>query len=132
MAAPTPVSRPGAWLNVLTAVLMALMAAGVIWLNNAPGDDPVTLRLATAAPTQTPTDVPPPTASPTSDPASTLTIADKNDEAVTYVLNRNTRRFHLPDCASVAQIKEKNRGDFTGTREEAIDMGYVPCGECKP
>lgn len=51
---------------------------------------------------------------------------------INYVLNTNSRRFHLPDCSSVAEMKSANRQDFTGTREELLAMGYQPCGRCKP
>ena len=50
----------------------------------------------------------------------------------TYVLNKNTCRFHDPDCASVDDIKEKNRGEFTGDRQQLLDEGYEPCGRCRP
>lgn len=49
-----------------------------------------------------------------------------------YVLNTNTKKFHYPDCRSVKQMKKKNRKDYTGTREEVINMGYVPCKNCNP
>ena len=58
--------------------------------------------------------------------------AQKDADVRYYVLNTNTKRFHLPDCPSVADIKEKNRQDFEGTRDAAIEMGYKPCGACKP
>ncbi len=51
---------------------------------------------------------------------------------ITYVANKNTKKFHRPDCSSVKDIKESNRWDFTGTREELIEMGYVPCKRCNP
>lgn len=50
----------------------------------------------------------------------------------TYILNTNTKKFHYPTCDSVTQMKEKNREDFFGTRGEAIDEGYSPCGNCRP
>lgn len=56
----------------------------------------------------------------------------ENFMEVTYVLNTNTKRFHDPSCPSVQETKEKNRKDFYGTREEAIEEGYIPCGRCKP
>ena len=49
-----------------------------------------------------------------------------------YVVNTNTDKFHYPGCASVSQMKDKNRMDFTGTREELIAMGYEPCKNCNP
>lgn len=49
-----------------------------------------------------------------------------------YVLNVNTKRFHLPECGSAEQIKPQNRKEYTGTREELTGQGYQPCGVCKP
>ena len=41
-------------------------------------------------------------------------------------------RFGLETACRRAKIKEKNRMDFHGTRQELIDMGYSPCGNCHP
>ena len=49
-----------------------------------------------------------------------------------YVLNTNSLKFHRPDCTAVADMKEHNKKLFFGTRDEAIELGYVPCGICKP
>ena len=49
-----------------------------------------------------------------------------------YILNTNTKKFHLPDCSSVTDMDEDNREEFSGSREELIDMGYEPCGRCNP
>ena len=49
-----------------------------------------------------------------------------------YVLNTNTHRFHYPDCGSVADMKDKNKEEFHGSREELIEQGYKPCGNCRP
>ena len=49
-----------------------------------------------------------------------------------YVANKNTLKFHYPSCSSVAKMKESNRWDFHGTREELIAKGYVPCKRCGP
>ena len=51
---------------------------------------------------------------------------------VTYVLNKNTGKFHKPDCQSVADMKAKNRQDVDWSREEVVAAGYEPCGRCKP
>ena len=56
---------------------------------------------------------------------------DTETEA-TYILNKNTGKFHYPSCSSVGDMNPENRWDYTGTREELIDMGYVPCKRCKP
>ena len=50
----------------------------------------------------------------------------------TYILNTNTHKFHLPDCSGAADIKGKNREEYTGTREELTSQGYEPCGRCHP
>lgn len=53
-------------------------------------------------------------------------------DGVTYVLNTNTMRFHLPNCQSVQEMKASNRKEFFGAREELTENGYVPCGRCNP
>ena len=65
----------------------------------------------------------------TTPPAET---AEPEDTGRDYVANRNSMKFHYPNCSSVGKIKEKNRMDFRGTRQELIDMGYSPCGNCHP
>ena len=49
-----------------------------------------------------------------------------------YIGNANTKKFHYPDCSSVKQIKESNKVELSGTREEIIAMGYDPCKRCNP
>ena len=49
-----------------------------------------------------------------------------------YVLNTNTKKFHIPTCRSVKQMKDKNKKDFCGSREEVIAKGYSPCKNCNP
>ena len=53
-------------------------------------------------------------------------------EIMTYILNTNTHKFHLPDCASVGDMKDKNKDEYTGTRDGLIALGYEPCGKCNP
>ena len=50
----------------------------------------------------------------------------------TYYLNTYRKKFHKPDCDSVQQMDPENRKAFYRTREEAIEMGYSPCNNCKP
>lgn len=50
----------------------------------------------------------------------------------TYVLNTNTKKFHYPTCSSVDDMKKKNKQIYTGSRDEVINMGYVPCKRCNP
>lgn len=49
-----------------------------------------------------------------------------------YVINANTRKFHVPTCDSVTAMADKNRVFYEGTRKSLIDQGYEPCGNCCP
>jgi len=51
---------------------------------------------------------------------------------VTYVLNKNTHKFHVPSCSSVGDIKPDNRQDVSWTRDECISKGFVGCKRCNP
>lgn len=70
-----------------------------------------------------------------------ITVKSKTDASVsnnstssktTYVLNTNTKKFHIPSCSSVNDMKEKNKKEVTCSRDEVIEMGYSPCGRCHP
>lgn len=49
-----------------------------------------------------------------------------------YILNTSSRKFHLPDCPSVDKIKEKNKEEYHGSRENLIEQGYEPCQSWHP
>ena len=49
-----------------------------------------------------------------------------------YILNTNSKKFHLPSCSSVQSIKEENKKSFYGSLDELLEMGYTPCGNCNP
>ncbi len=49
-----------------------------------------------------------------------------------YVLNTNTKKFHLPSCSSADDIKATNRQEYSGNRDDLIAQGYVPCKRCDP
>jgi len=112
--------------------------------------------------TLTPESTPEPAATPTPEPTETPEVALENNDdgsggngnndggtgnpnigqleeneieapaGTTYVLNKNTKKFHYESCKSAKKIKDKNRAYHTGTREECISMGYDPCGNCNP
>lgn len=81
-------------------------ATGESWLN---GDDPIV----------TPT-------------TPSVGGSEDDGEAHDYVLNTNTQKFHEPECSSAKSTKAENKRDYTGTRQSLLDMGYEPCGVCKP
>ena len=69
----------------------------------------------------------------TSDNAAKVSSTDtQSTNAKTYILNTNTRKFHYPNCSSVKDMKEKNKQEYTGSRDDIIAMGYAPCKRCKP
>ena len=49
-----------------------------------------------------------------------------------YVLNTNSKKFHLPDCSGAQSISGANRQEYAGSREALLEQGYSPCGICKP
>ena len=53
----------------------------------------------------------------------------KADTETAYIGNKNSKKFHRPDCRTLSA--EKNRVPLT-SYEEAINNGYSPCGNCRP
>lgn len=53
-------------------------------------------------------------------------------EAVTYVCNTNTHKFHYTWCNSVKSMKDKNKWVTTDPRDSLIANGYEPCKNCNP
>lgn len=64
--------------------------------------------------------------------ASEEKISADDPEESDYVVNLNTGKFHLPDCKSVSEMREKNRLYVHCSRTELTDRGYDPCGNCNP
>lgn len=69
--------------------------------------------------------------SPVSAQVSGTTDMPQEDQ-YTFILNKNTKKFHLPSCSSVNDMKSKNLEKYTGTRDSVINMGYSPCHKCNP
>lgn len=55
-----------------------------------------------------------------------------SNEQTNYILNTNTMKFHYPNCNSVQDMNKDNKEEYTGTRDELINKGYSPCGNCNP
>ena len=53
----------------------------------------------------------------------------ENAAKTEYIGNKNSKVFHLPSCEGLPA--EKNSATLSG-RQTAIDLGYKPCGRCKP
>ena len=65
-------------------------------------------------------------------PTPEAPVAEEKAVEKTYVLNTNTMKFHKEGCGSVKDIKDHNKGSFTGNRDDLIGKGYAPCGRCHP
>lgn len=51
---------------------------------------------------------------------------------IRYILNTSTKKFHLPTCGGVEDMKPDNRCAYSGDRESLIEQGYSPCKTCDP
>jgi phosphatidylserine/phosphatidylglycerophosphate/cardiolipin synthase-like enzyme len=60
-----------------------------------------------------------------SDPAPAAEVSEG------FVASVNSQVFHRPDCKSASKISAKNLVRYA-TRDEAIQAGKKPCGECRP
>lgn len=54
---------------------------------------------------------------------------DDHEDVGEYIGNKNSKKFHLPTCKNLPA--EKNRV-YLSSRDEAIQKGYDPCGNCDP
>lgn len=54
---------------------------------------------------------------------------DDHEDDGEYIGNKNSKKFHLPTCKNLPA--EKNRV-YLYSRDEAIQKGYDPCGNCDP
>lgn len=52
--------------------------------------------------------------------------------SATYILNTNTKKFHLPGCSSVSSMNESNKKEYSGSRDDLISQGFDPCKRCNP
>ena len=68
----------------------------------------------------------------TEDSSGSSVGADKAEKNQTYILNKNTKKFHLPDCEYVSDIKPQNRSETTLSYDELVSYGNEPCRKCHP
>ncbi len=62
---------------------------------------------------------------------SDITV-ESSHGTTTYILNVNTKKYHLPTCSSVEEMSEKNKDTYTGDESSLIAKGYSPCSICTP
>lgn len=49
----------------------------------------------------------------------------------TYILNKNTKKFHYPYCRDIKKMKASNKKVMKESREYMVSH-YSPCGHCNP
>ena len=128
------------WIWIVAAIVVFL-GIGAVKSNQDKKAAAVETRamvVETAAPTATPEPTPKATATPEPElvaieaaPVATETPVTRSAEK-TYIINTSSGEFHKPTCSSVDEMAEYNKREFTGTREDVIAMGYVPCKRCNP
>lgn len=59
------------------------------------------------------------------------TFSSNNTEAsVSYILNTNTKKYHLPACRSVKQMSDSNKEESNLSAAEIEALGYEACKNC--
>ncbi|MDE5758067.1 MAG: hypothetical protein K2H85_05585, partial [Allobaculum sp.] len=65
--------------------------------------------------------------------SSTSTASRSEDEIVqTYVINTNSKKFHLPTCSGAQTMNSKNRLEVQKSKAELLEEGYISCQICMP
>ena len=64
--------------------------------------------------------------------SSNTNTSKKIDKNASYVINTNTKKFHLPSCYSVKKMSVANTQSTKASRSELIKEGYSPCKNCNP
>lgn len=55
-----------------------------------------------------------------------------NETRTTYIINKNTKKFHKISCEKVQDMLPKNKKEYKGSAKELIEQGYTPCQTCRP
>lgn len=61
---------------------------------------------------------------------NTYNNPEQQQTSATYVLNKNTKKIHHPNCSSVAKIAPKNYSTSDQSLEVLMSKCYTPCKIC--
>lgn len=61
---------------------------------------------------------------------SDMMPVDNTHSDNTYILNTNSKKFHLPSCSSAPDISEKYREGYTRSRENGDVVNDIPVYFC--
>lgn len=56
----------------------------------------------------------------------------ENLDGIIYILNIESKKYHIDTCRYANSMSEENKETFNGTKDWLKDNGYEPCGVCKP
>lgn len=71
----------------------------------------------------------------TGESKASQSVDDKNTTASgqqQYVLNTNTKKFHLTTCSSATEMNGDSKKLTNKSRDDLIKDGYTPCKKCNP
>lgn len=54
-----------------------------------------------------------------------------DSKELSYIGNKNSKKFHLSTCDGAKNMSEKNKVSFKN-RDDAVNNGYSPCKTCNP
>lgn len=57
--------------------------------------------------------------------------SQNDDKNISYIGNKNSKKFHKSTCGVLKNTKEENKVNL-GSKQDFLDQGYVACKLCKP
>ena len=57
---------------------------------------------------------------------------ERRNQRNVYGVNVNSLKFHYIECSSVERMSDEHLRFYRGYRDDLVEMGYSPCGNCKP
>ena len=77
-------------------------------------------------------DVPPSDTWKSGEPTVNSMETEKSEYTGTYILNTTSKKIHIPGCSGAEKISDENKQVTDYTKEQLVELGYSPCGICKP
>ena len=62
----------------------------------------------------------------------TSSNSGSSSQEAKYILNTNSKKIHRPACSSAKKMKESNKQEYTGSKDDLLAQGYTTCGNCNP
>ena len=62
----------------------------------------------------------------------TSSNSGSSSQEAKYILTTNSKKIHRPTCSSAKKMKESNKQEYTGSKNDLLAQGYTTCGICNP